>query len=454
MIQLLLWIGLSIIAICSSNIRFSHGGARRRFELKFNQTCLKYDFVRQYIDSLEHPRDKYVIFVYHEAGHSGGGLGDRLGGMITALAFALRTNRTLLIQGDSSFEESFVPYHPRRGHGFTWKNWDWAKWDRSYASNMIQLKCVNPRPGARHCALDVNYWDEKKVIKYYGNRAYLCRWMIKPSLGLGDEIKKHLQIERSTDLYEIGGCLLRLAIWPTEKLWNALDDSLEPQFRHRNSAHIALQIGFHFRCGDSSFIAPKPGEVRTPNPECYYNESLPWKGTVFMDDKSIDSPVDEATCGRELLYNESMAEKRSGKAHNNIIAYIASDNIDSSNQINSTLGWDFTIKPPQGCHVDLQTSDMCTLTTSLHWFMLGLSDHIIMQGLIKPEHSMFDNSPETAHLSHLEQPAPISAFSRFAAVYSLGEDSIRYGKGCYGVNRTLLSQQSHGNWVCDPRTFY
>ena len=39
-----------------------------------------------------------------------GGLGDRLGGLITAMAFALRTNRIFLIHGDKSFEESFRPY--------------------------------------------------------------------------------------------------------------------------------------------------------------------------------------------------------------------------------------------------------------------------------------------------------------------------------------------------------
>ncbi len=173
-----------------------------------------------------------------------------------------------------------------------------------------------------------------------------------------------------------------------------------------------------------------------------------------MDDSSLDSPVDEATCGAKLLDIARAQSKDGASNDSDIVAYIASDNADSSDQINSTLYWPLTIKPPQGCHVDLQKSAHCTLTTSLHWFMLSLSDHIVMQALIKPAVSMFDNSPETAHLTPLEQPAPISAFSRYAAIYSLAVDSIRYGRGCAPVNRTALSQQTHGNWVCDPKTFY
>ncbi len=323
---------------------------------------------------------------------------------------------------------------------------------------MTKLHCVNPRHSSKHCALDRDVYQQYKVIKYYGNRSYLCRWLLKRNLGLSADILQHLQVEHATDLYEVAGCLLRLAIWPTEKLWNALDVSLQPQFQSRLSAETSLQVGFHFRCGDASFSEKADAK---PNPECFFDPAVPWKGTNFMDDSSLDSPLDEASCGKQLLSARVAANNAQSRLpaeadalNRQIVAYIASDNVHSSSQINSTLGWEFTIRPPQGCHVDLQKSAHCTLSTSLHWFMLALSDHIVMQALIKPAVSMFDNSPETAHLSAFEQPAPISAFSRYAAIYSLATDSIRYGKGCLSVNRTALSQQTHGNWVCDPRTFY
>eukprot|EP00600_Ochromonadales_sp_CCMP1393_P002578 CAMPEP_0174985128 /NCGR_PEP_ID=MMETSP0004_2-20121128/18157_1 /TAXON_ID=420556 /ORGANISM="Ochromonas sp., Strain CCMP1393" /LENGTH=70 /DNA_ID=CAMNT_0016237717 /DNA_START=17 /DNA_END=225 /DNA_ORIENTATION=- len=63
------------------------------------------------------------------------------------------------------------------------------------------------------------------------------------------------------------------------------------------------QVGFHFRCGDSSFSTGSTSsshhhhQHKAPNPECYYDPAVPWKGTSFADDRSIDSPVDEATCG-------------------------------------------------------------------------------------------------------------------------------------------------------------
>jgi hypothetical protein len=52
------------------------------------------------------------------------------------------------------------------------------------------------------------------------------------------------------------------------------------------------------------------------------------------------------------------------------------------------------------------------------------------------------------------QSAPISAFSRYAMIYGLGQDMIRYGIGCTSVNKTILSRQTQGNWICDPRTLY
>ena len=76
--------------------------------------------MRRYNELLTRPRnadtDEYMIYVFNEKNKGGnGGLGDRLGGLITAMAFALRTNRIFLIHGDKSFEESFRPYASAAG---------------------------------------------------------------------------------------------------------------------------------------------------------------------------------------------------------------------------------------------------------------------------------------------------------------------------------------------------
>lgn len=488
---------LTLVLLCAScgfaRLSYTAGGARDRFEQKFEKTCGKYSFVQRYVDSIRKPQNDYLIFVFHEAGQKAhGGLGDRVAGMVTALAYAIRSNRTFLVQGDSSFEDAFRPYFPAYGtaanrkstpeefangktsNDLSWRSWDWANWSREFAGNMSKLHCVNPRPQEKHCALDHHYHSKHKVLKYYGNRSYLCRWVIKPSLGIRDEVARVLDMHEGADLYEVAGCLLRMAMWPTENLWNALDESLEAQFSGDSPStaegmeagsvtpvFTSHQVGFHFRCGDSSFTTAAGA---APNPECYFDTTgrVPWKGTAFSDDHSLDSPVDEAKCGKQLLVAVSTSgvvipfspsTKAPIGSKGRVLAYVASDNPDSSVQINSTLAWPFTIKPPQACHMDISKSQHCTLTTSLHWFMLSLSDAIVMQALIKPPASVYSNGPETAHIPDNE-PAPISAFSRYAAIYSLSPGVIRYGIGCRSANTTALSYQTHGNWVCDPQMFY
>ena len=87
--------------------------------------------------------------------------------------------------------------------------------------------------------------------------------------------------------------------------------------------------------------------------------------------------------------------------------------------------------------------------------MLSLSDYIVMQATATAVDSMV-----TAHTIRIvgekyRHMAPISAFSRYTAVYGLAlGDGIRYDRGCIDVNATALRLRSHGNWVCDPRGFY
>jgi len=92
--------------------------------------------------------------------------------------------------------------------------------------------------------------------------------------------------------------------------------------------------------------------------------------------------------------------------------------------------------------------------------MLAQSDHLIMQALLPPSGpSMYlsdrESAPYDRFTSAATLSAPVSAFSRYAALYSLRGDIIHYGRACSGaVNMALLSHQTHGNWVCDPKMFY
>lgn len=86
------------------------------FERNFHETCSKYRFVDNFVKNMENPSDRFVVFVYHENGLKNGGLGDRLGGLISATMIALRLNRTLLIQSANGFDKLFRPYSNNSHH--------------------------------------------------------------------------------------------------------------------------------------------------------------------------------------------------------------------------------------------------------------------------------------------------------------------------------------------------
>ena len=419
--------------------------------------------MNQFVDSLVNPRNEYTIYVFNDGSTGNGGLGDRLGGMITAMAFSLRTNRTMLILGDTSFNTAFRPYHPslinnnnnnnnnndEHNKKYNWKNWNWANLDKHYVKNMTYYqKCVNPKWGTTHCALDNNV--PTKIVKYRGNRAYLCRWAQNPKVKDIINLKKSLGITDDTDLFEVAGCMLRLAMWPTEKLWNTLDNMVKPSMDKFNTVKTSLQVGFHFRCGDTSFTNNGKG-IR--NPQCYHDKNITWKGTKFADDITMDSPLDLALCGEKILnkYSDSNNKKQT-------IAYLASDNSDSSDQIKENIVWPSTLEPGKACHIDINSVTSngvdCTLDTTAQWLLLSLSDYLIMQSMIHTTVSApFEDVTHYAS-KDMYQSAPISAFSRYAMIYGLGQDMIRYGIGCTSVNKTILSRQTQGNWICDPRTLY
>jgi hypothetical protein len=107
---------------------------REKFEQSFHDKCTKYPFVQQWVNKLENPGDKYYTFIFQESHLKSGGLGDRIGGLLTAMGTALRTNRTLLITSENQFHELFRPYHPtdiknsKEEAKYTWEHKKWKKW--------------------------------------------------------------------------------------------------------------------------------------------------------------------------------------------------------------------------------------------------------------------------------------------------------------------------------------
>ena len=274
---------------------------RSQFEDDFKSRCMKYSFVKKFHRNLEHPSDRYLIFVYHEKDFRNGGFGDRLGGLITAFAQSVRFNRTLLIKASNGMHRLFEPYYldseGNRSRQFAWQNASyWSNYKikkKEYGkSGEHTMECVsNTEEGfseekTRVCAMDDGD-SHFPVIRYKSNRAYLCRWENQKGLDSHLDLKRVLNLYRSSDLFEAAGCILRLVMWPTDRLWEEADriyDALQidgEQYGSMEVTHVEsqelqvgiqgeagaivpaaegmpwtmreapkLQIGMHFRCGD------------------------------------------------------------------------------------------------------------------------------------------------------------------------------------------------------------
>lgn len=421
---------------------------KSKFEEKFRRVCSRYKFYDRYKEILLHPRQDYMIFVYQEARQKSGGIGDRLAGMITAIAYAIRSNRNFLIAGDDTVERYFKPYDfniPELiKRNLSYSRWEWANWERYFGMNITKLKCVNPNDAmVSRCALDVsNSSDAYKTIKYYGNRAYLCRWVVKSSLMLQHELMETLGISIADNLYEVAGCMLRLVFYPTEELWNSLDEMVR-QIRYNgdntNLDKAHSQIGIHFRCGDTSFHHNSNG---AHNPECYYSNSTPWRGTRIIHDFSMDSPLALAQCGAKIANGTSP------------LVYIASDNYDTAQQIIENIqSKDILYYSNGSCHIDYNHDKHCTDSTLTQWFLLAISDEFITQSLMisKGNPSRADSKAVQDLLLNTSQDSnPASGFSRYAYIYSLSSGHLRHGD-CDAVNGSAIALQTNGNWLCDPK---
>lgn len=465
---------LQIIVLWIPVVEAEYEYYERKFQENSERTCRKYEFIQRYEEIMKHPKDRFFIFVYHENGYSNGGLGDRIAGLITAVAYAIRFKRVLLIEGDPAFGKLFKSYHfaNTSDNGHTWGNWSWSGWKDSYGLEMQTMHCVNPKPRKTECALDRD--SPSRIVKLFGNRAYLCRWLVKENLQLKEELYEQLQIDLQTNLYEVAGCLLRLALYPTHQLWKSLvhlrRSSLRRQsnhhsnfesihtnhtMRHSRGIHhhhhhhpVDFQVGIHFRCGDSSFRQKN----QAPNPRCVVLPNVTWQGTLFGDDYSMDSPIDLAHCAQRTLntYANNTSSSRTA-------VFIASDNADSSKQISSHLASHTTILQPFGsCHVDLKSDEDCAASTIVEWFALSLSDVILTQSTLKIDRqTVYGDSSENDYLlkPYREEFGPISSFSRYAIVYGLSSHRLLDSQ-CTSVNTTTLAHSTRGNWVCTPRTFF
>jgi hypothetical protein len=472
---------------------------RDSFHKTFHHKCSRYPFVEQFWKNLDNPSSEFVEFVYHEAGLKNGGFGDRLGGLITAAAIALRLNRTLVIKSGNGFGDYFRPYH-RPTHGYvspaseigpqrqyTYTNYSmWTNFNFSQSSNdeteLDLWNCINMNGKVNDvCGLDYAATVPQPIIKLRSNRCYLCKWMSQDRPAQ-EQLRRILGLSEASNLYEVGGCLLRLAMWPTDLLFSKLakvysndlqlvqttirrlqssvggagtEVSSKPVLNevnginihhlhtHRHHVftahqhHLPILIGMHFRCGDWSYI-----KGRSVDDTCKHDvtkNASDYKELGESDYMRFGTPADIGRCGKQIIANitatfdelkvssTDTAQTSQFAKSLDVIVHIASDNPGSAAQMKEYVDWKKSFTSPFGCHVDRDTTQECTEKTIIYWMLLAMSDFIVTQ---------------------VENGTPISGFSRFAGIYGLKGDSIVTAIDCKLESFQEMGWKKNGNWAC------
>ncbi len=203
----------------------SASNLKQSFIDSFNNKCNKYPFVKRFTEKIESTDDRFFIFVYQKPGLDNGGFGDRLAGLLSAVAMSIRFNRTLLIKTDNDLHNLFRPYHPKdiisSTPKYNWENFNWSSYNTNLDFNNMTVhdltNCINTV--SSQCTMSLGDVAEQQVV-FHSNRAFLCKWDNEVNTSARTNMKNILGISEHSNLFEVAGCMLRLALWPTDFLFN------------------------------------------------------------------------------------------------------------------------------------------------------------------------------------------------------------------------------------------
>eukprot|EP01039_Chlorochromonas_danica_P007515 gene7515-8312_t len=495
----------------SSPFTFPYTGyLQNQFTQAFYDRCWKYSVFREYTRQLENghlSNRRFVVFVFHQKRLRNGGLGDRLAGLISAMNFAIRFNRTLLVRSENKIGRLFSPFHPlpEVRARLSYENWtQWAtgynpSWENHDETEHDMWYCINNvGTGSPRCSLE---WGDvnQQIILLRSNRCYLCRdWNLPPSVASHQDLLHLLSGEDkpkgnhssssssdsdrhplSPDLYELGGCMLRMAFWPTDLLWKEVDryysevakdlhltEKLEFDERRRSkqrrrklsangkkkkggaSTGPFYQIGMHFRCGDHAYISGTSFDSHCIYNGTYLDFTAKETSHAYNGAMVEGTPYDLGKCAARVAENQTnwLVDQHipiAGRGESIepssqlLLSMGASDNFQSTKQMidvslssNNRIGGG--LLSPSGCHIELQDSFECLLITVSTWFALSLSDAIVIQTIRDARY-----------------PIPSSAFSRYAGLYSLKRNVFRDARHCDEIpDHQVMGISQQGNWFC------
>lgn len=107
-----------------------------------------------------------------------------------------------------------------------------------------------------------------------------------------DRILNDEKSQSNPDLIEVGGCMLRLAMWPTDLLWEYVNEVIESHKldlirrgltkHHDHESEWENLVSLHFRCGDNGYIQGKESELA-----CMHSVSTVVKDTVTGKEETV-----------------------------------------------------------------------------------------------------------------------------------------------------------------------
>jgi hypothetical protein len=474
MMLLQVFLQLAVLWTRIHGFSYTYDVLRPKFYREFTQMCSKYPFYHNYLNNLKYPPGRFVVFVFQEANLKTGGMGDRMAGLLTAAGMAIRYNRTLIIRSQNGLDKLFRPFLPREDekrlsnviqYGNGSYGLDWARYKRSYervdATELDLYFCIN------HSAIK-NKMEGKcapsgkdpsqPIILFRGNRCYMCHWYMNKRAAARKQILHAIGGNgRDDDLYRVAGCLLRLALWPTDYFWSKVDEAFNRHYdelkakkviANTNERYVTLEyhlslipkyvFTLHYRCGDATWKLRKPVEY------CQHSFLYNKTNARFQKVRYNIPPHEEspnmvygtpdtiARCARQMLLdltkNMNASTEHNLPIDTKVAVNLLSDNIGSYTQMYNIIQWQNLVRAPHTCHIDLDHSFECLVDTAVSWFIMAMSDYFVVP-------SNDDN-------------VPVSGFSRYAAIYGMKEASLVNGRTCKVIDRSPLSRKHHENWFC------
>ena len=429
-----------------------------------------------------------------------GGLGDQLAGLLTTAAYALVTDRRVVVPSTSGLAAAFeVPV---------------VTHDPTEQLPALECRCISAgscKLASLGCPALLRDWPNE-TVRVYAGRAQLCSWVLPAATGAGVEAAgerggggaaawghrlRRWGIHRES-LATAAGCMLRAVLGRpraavSERLAAALPPELPPVEGDSDSEQGPYgHVGIHLRTGEADMAAR---ERRLSFNPATRNTTWGTAGAPELRrcaDRLAKGGGSGGGRGRDGGgRGGDRSGDRGGVGPTALAAYVTSDSSAEREQLarallsgggetgsrgsgggtsgGATSLWRRVVVA-EGAPMHTASkkcSTACFVNTSAEWLGLALSRTVVVQGAVVvpgARHSAGVGLPVRergggASASSAEgsegacETVPASAFSRYAALYSL-EPPVMAAPGCPAHGGCTTAHRdtwtrTHKSWVCE-----